>query len=73
MPAMSSMMIGLSMIRASEKVTPKIARLGAGFGRRAITAATIGCSIAIISHIAASGSQNQKIRLGVKGVFSVMP
>jgi len=36
-------------------------------------AATIGCSIAIISHIAASGHQNQKIRLGVRCVLSVMP
>jgi hypothetical protein len=36
-------------------------------------AVTIGCSIAIISHIAASGNQNQKIRLGVRGVLSIMP
>jgi len=67
------MMIGLSMMRAREKVTPKIARLGSGFGRRAMTAARIGCSMAISSHIAASGNQNQKIRLVVRGAFSDIP
>ncbi len=57
----------------SEKVTPKMARFGSGFARRAITAANIGCSTAMSSHMAARGTQNQKIRTGVKVAFSFTP
>jgi hypothetical protein len=66
------MMMGLSMMRAREKVTPKIARLDSGFERREIMAATMGCSNAIINHIVARGTQNQKIRTGVRVIVPVM-
>ena len=56
------MTTGPSTIRARAKVTPKAARFDAESGRRAITAATTGCSMAIMIHMAARGSQNQKMR-----------
>jgi hypothetical protein len=67
------MMTGLSMIIEREKVIPKAARFGSGSGRRATTAASIGCSTAISNHIAARGSQNQKIRPALRGTFSSTP
>ncbi|MBK9965895.1 MAG: hypothetical protein IPP07_13715 [Holophagales bacterium] len=54
-------MIGASATNARASATPNAARLCFGSGRRATRAATNGPSVAIISQVAASGSQNRKI------------
>ncbi len=51
-------MMGDSTINAKENATPYAARLNLGSGRRAMIAAIKGPSVAIISHVAASGAQN---------------
>ena len=60
--ALISMMTGDSTMIAKANATPNAARLGAASGSRAMIAARYGPSIAIISHVPASGSQKTKIR-----------
>ena len=58
-----SMMTGASMRMASANATPWAARLNLGSASRAMRAARNGPSIAIITHVAASGSQKKKMYL----------
>ena len=52
---------GASITNAKEKATPNAAKLYFGSGNLAIIATIKGPSIDIISHVAASGSQNLNI------------
>ena len=70
--AVSSIMIGDSASHASANATPYAARLNAASGIRAMIAATYGPSMAIISHVAANGSQNarmNRVRSGAPDEF----
>ena len=60
--ALMIMMIGASTSIASENATPNAARLNLASGNRAISAVRNGPSSDIISHVAASGSQNTAMR-----------
>ena len=61
----SSCMMGLSTMRAREKVTPNAARFDLTEDIRAIMAVTNGSSTAIITDMAAKGSQNHRMRVWV--------
>jgi hypothetical protein len=61
--ALMIMMTGASMNTAKEKATPNAARLNLGFASLAMIAARKGPSVAIISHVAASGIQKKNIFL----------
>jgi hypothetical protein len=63
-------MIGASIIIANDPAMPKAARFNFASLNRAINAMRIGCSMAIISQVSASGPQNSKILLYVR--FSVI-
>jgi hypothetical protein len=61
--ALMIMMTGASMNTAKENATPNAARLNLGFASLAMMAARKGPSMAIISHVAASGIQKKNIFL----------
>ena len=61
--ALIIMMMGDSISTAKENAIPKAAKLNFGAANRAITAANTGPSAAIMSQVAAKGTQKKKIRL----------